>query len=242
MRIGEILSLKKNDIDWTKDPVWINIRGETTKTGDPRTVYLSDEAKIYLHKWINEEHDDYFKNIKQRVERLSEHKNSANGRLTRIKDMHQHDDGRLFPITRQTAEAYWQTMLKRANLDQRDPSTNMRVLHLHTTRKFFRTMMIKPLGVDVCEAILGHKGYLTDAYRRYSKDDLARLYKENQKHVTIIKEPVDIDKLEKTMDSRLQEKEADIQRLKLDFIEAKLRSQDMEKEISEMKKLLGKNK
>lgn len=212
MRIGEILQLKIGDVDLNMTPIWINIRGETTKTGDARTVFVSDETAVYLKKWINEEREDYLKNIRQRMERLSKHNNFKG-----LKDHHKTDDGRLFPVTRQTAESYWQLMLKRANLDKHDPTTNVRELHLHVLRKFFRTNMAKPLGLDVTEAVMGHRGYLTEAYRRYSKHDLAKMYQENQEYVTVIQEPKSLEKLDadsKTKDTKIKNLEEELEGLK----------------------------
>ena len=233
MRLGEILQLKISDIDWKQKPVWINIRGETTKTGDPRTVYLTEEASNVLENWmyIKDENgktnrDKWFETVQSRMQKLAEAKPEL---FKKLKDRHKHDDGTIFPITRQTAESYWQTMLKRANLDMRDTSTNLRVLHFHTLRKFFRSSMAKPLGLDVTEALMGHSGYLTDAYRRYSKSDLAKLFLDNQQHVTVIQEPKDVKKLEQDMDKRLQEKDQqmksmqeEIQLMKAEILEMRL--------------------
>jgi integrase len=211
MRIGEILQLKMGDIDLSMTPIWINIRGETTKTGDARTVFVSDEAAIYLRKWMNEQRGQYLKDVKQRMERLSTHKNFKG-----LKDHHKTDDGRVFPITRQTAESYWQLMLKRSNLDKHDQTTNIRELHLHTLRKYFRTNMAKPLGLDITEAIMGHRGYLTESYRRYSKQDLAKMYQENQEYITVIQEPRSLEKLD--ADSKMKDEKIKELTDKLDYM------------------------
>ena len=223
MRLGEIMQIKRENIDLNMDPIWINIPGEITKTGDARTVYLSDETAIYLRKWLSDEKDSegnyvegtrakYLQDIKQRMNQMATHEKYKD-----FANKHQADDGKIFPISRQTAESYWQLMLKRANLDQRDPTTKVRVLHLHTLRKFFRTNMAKPLGVDITEAILGHRGYLTDAYRRYPKHDLAQLYKEKQEYVTIIQEPKALEKLDaenKVKDDKIRKLEDELEGLK----------------------------
>lgn len=212
MRIGEIIGIKKENIDFNMDPVSINISGEITKTGNPRTVPVSDEAAIYLRKWINEDREKYLKAIKHRMQQMAKHK-----KYKAFENKHKTDDGRVFPITRQTAESYWQLMLKRANLDQKDSITKVRVLHLHTLRKFFRTNMAKPLGVDVTEAIMGHRGYLTEAYRRYSPQDIAKLYKEKQEYVTVIQEPKAIEKLDaenKTKDEKIKNLMEELEGLK----------------------------
>ena len=208
MRIGEILALNKNDIDLSKNPAWVNIRSETTKTGDARTVYLSDESRIALDRWLNDR-KRWIANAKSKMEKLSKYKG-----FEKVTSRHEKDNGTIFPVTRQTLESYWQIMLKRANLDMRDPTTNVRVLHAHVLRKFFRTNMAKPLGLDVVEALLGHRGYLTEAYRRYSKEDMAKIYQKNMDHVTVIQEPKNLEKLENDMGEKLQEKDEEIRKLK----------------------------
>lgn len=211
MRINEILQLKMEDIDLNMTPIWVNIRGETTKTGDPRTVYVSDETAIYLRSWMNKDRAEYLKNIKQRMKQMARHKKYKD-----FAKLHQIDDGRVFPITRQSAESYWQLMLKRANLDQRDSTTKVRILHEHVLRKFWRNNMIKPLGPDVCEALLGHRSYLSQAYRRYSKQDLAKMYQENQEYITVIQEPKSLEKLDedsKKKDEKIKELEIKIENI-----------------------------
>ncbi len=52
MRIGEALKLKVEDLDLTSDPLRINIRGEYTKTGNPRIAFISCEAKESLEEWL----------------------------------------------------------------------------------------------------------------------------------------------------------------------------------------------
>ena len=52
MRIGEALRLKVEDVDLTSDPPKINIRGEYTKTGNPRIAFISFEARESLEEWL----------------------------------------------------------------------------------------------------------------------------------------------------------------------------------------------
>ncbi len=52
MRIGEALKLQVDDVDLTSEPARINIRGEYTKTGNPRVAFISFEAKEALEEWL----------------------------------------------------------------------------------------------------------------------------------------------------------------------------------------------
>jgi len=227
-RIGELTQLKLTDIpNLNNNPIWIMLPGEITKTGDPRTVFVSDETAVYLRKWVNEDREEYLKNIKHRMNQMSTHE-----KYKHFSKKHQTDDGRLFPISRQTAESYWQLMLKRANLDQRDTTTNMRVLHCHVLRKWFRTMMGKPMGIDACETVLGHSGYLTNEYRKIPEDELARIYYANQEYITVIQEPKSLEKL----DSDLTGLKNDFQKIMNKWLITKDENETLRKENEELKK------
>ena len=51
--------------------------------------------------------------------------------------------------------------------------------------KFFRTKMAQLIPVDVTEALMGHERYLTEVYRRYTEEDLAKFYKQGEQDVSI---------------------------------------------------------
>ena len=52
MRIGEALQLELDDIDLDSDPAKISIRGEYTKSGDPRYTFISGETKEHILEWL----------------------------------------------------------------------------------------------------------------------------------------------------------------------------------------------
>lgn len=58
----------------------------------------------------------------------------------------------------------------------KDKSTNRRILHPHTLRKYFRTEGAKAISVDILEALMGHSEGQTEAYRRYSLDQMREAY------------------------------------------------------------------
>ena len=65
MRIGEALKLTLNDIDLEKEPARINIKGEYTKTGNPRIAFCSKEAKEAIKEWLRVR-NDYLKTSSRR--------------------------------------------------------------------------------------------------------------------------------------------------------------------------------
>lgn len=52
MRIGEIVQLRLSDIDFETKPTTINIRAETTKTKEARTVFISQEVTSCLKQYL----------------------------------------------------------------------------------------------------------------------------------------------------------------------------------------------
>ncbi len=51
------------------------------------------------------------------------------------------------------------------------------------------------IPVDVVEALMGHEGYLTEVYRRYSVEDLANFYKEGEHALFVFTESGEVSKL-----------------------------------------------
>ena len=171
MRIGEILQLVPEDVILKHDPPRINIRGEYTKTGRSRTVFISNEASDALEAWYDER-DNWIEN--------------ATKKLGAIRIYDYTKDPRIFPIHRSMCSVMWNNMLRKANLDERDLTTGTRKLHIHVLRKYFRTnLTYAGMPLDVVEALMGHSGYLTDAYQRYSLEQLAEMYKKVVNSISI---------------------------------------------------------
>jgi len=160
MRIGELLKTELDDIFLNEEPVRIQIRGEVTKTGNSRHVFISQEAKEAIIEWLKVR-DDYLK-----ASALKSHFYEKSS-----------DDPRLFPFIVSTSYSMWKKALHKSGLNGRDKSTNREKLHPHVLRKFFRTMLgASGLQTDVIEALMGHEGYLTEVYRKYSLKTLREFY------------------------------------------------------------------
>lgn len=169
MRIGETVKLALDDIHLDEEPVRITIPGDITKSGDPRTVFISREAAAAVRVWLD---------VREKWLRSSVNRN--NGLLKHHKKEHMkkiiEDDDRIFPVHEATIQESFARALQKAGLDEIDPKTNRRRIHLHQCRKFFRTTMAQRIPVDVVELLLGHNGYLSDAYVRYTEDELRQYY------------------------------------------------------------------
>ena len=114
--------------------------------------------------------EGYIKTAAARVKGLHEEGYAGPKRL---------DDNRLFPFEDTAYRRGLQTTLERAGLADRCEETGRFMIHPHGLRKFFRTRLAAAAGVDVAEKLMGHEGYLTNAYVRLTEEDLSRAYQEH---------------------------------------------------------------
>jgi integrase/ribosomal protein L37E len=156
MRIGAALSIHLDDLDLANNH--IILRGEFTKSGEPRHIFFSNETKDLLKDWLG-----------RREHYLETAINRSRHNKTK-------DDPRLFPFSDDTARHIWVNALKKTGNGQKDKSTNRLRLHPHVLRKFFRTKLGAVIPVDVVEALMGHEEYLTSVYRKYSVEQLKDIY------------------------------------------------------------------
>jgi len=59
MRIGEILQLRKSDLDFSKERIQVNIRASITKLKQARLTFLSKEAEKYLKPFLENLEDNF---------------------------------------------------------------------------------------------------------------------------------------------------------------------------------------
>ena len=201
IRIGELCQIKEEDIDFSYKPTKIEIKREYTKTGNRRTVFVSDECSDAIKEWLKEK-PAYLKYAVKKCN-FPQYTKSVN-------------DDRIFPMRPNVARKKWNRLLERTGLTQKDRSTTQvrYKIHPHVTRKFFRTVMPEKISVDVTEYLLGHEEGLTAVYRRYGDDKrkLAELYKEGMGKVTIFEtDPEDIQEFKEEMSKEMDEKDKQIQ-------------------------------
>jgi len=175
MRIGEALQIDISDIDLTTTPAQIVIRGENTKSGETRTCFIGAEAKESVIEWLKVR-DSYLKSSLNRNNGLVEKANAKrkNGA-----------DTRLLPFTDSNMRAMWENALSKAGLWSKDNTTQRSQYRIHGLRKFFRSQLALSCPVDIVEALMGHEGYLTGAYRRYTVKQMAEFFSKAEHYVTI---------------------------------------------------------
>jgi hypothetical protein len=55
---------------------------------------------------------------------------------------------------------------------------------------------------DVVEALMGHEGYLTEVYRRYSEEDLAAFYKKGEHALAVFSNGAEVSKLKSDIEEK----------------------------------------
>jgi integrase len=175
VRIGEALNIKLKDVDLSKEPPEFIVRGEYTKGGETRVVFISKEAKAALEEWLNVR-DDYIRASLNRNKGLVE--KAAAGQKTGT-------DERVFPFSVAVVREFWSRALLKAGLHEKDNSTGRLQYRIHGLRKFFRSQLALSCPVDIVETLMGHEGYLTDAYRRYTRKQMGEYYLKAEHHVTV---------------------------------------------------------
>jgi len=223
MRIGEALKLKVEDVDLTSDPARINIRGEYTKTGNPRVAFISSEAKEFLQEWLKIRNSELETAIKR-------------SRFEKAKE-----DRRIWAFETTTAYYIWRSAIAKsgfANKFQYNNGLERYTVHPHVLRKFFRTRMATVIPVDVVESLMGHEGYLAEVYRRYSLEDLAKFYKQGEHTLLVFSDNEGVAKLRAEVEERNRQLQTLINGLVSENMELKAKLSSFEKQMLEMQKTI----
>lgn len=174
-RIGELLQVKMDDLDLDSEPARIHLRAEYTKNGiSDRYVFLTDEAKEYLLNYL-----EWRKGRKKR-----------NGEP--------YDAEEIFPFTRPNATRMLNTAQKKAGVKEKDNKTGRRRIHIHSTRKFFRSNC--GLEDALTHSIMGHRKYLDPSYLRVNPDRAGKEFAKNMDNLQVLE-------VGKTSETRLRETE-----------------------------------
>jgi len=185
-RIGEALQLKVSDLDLEADPPRAYIRPEYTKGGfGGRTVFFTYETRDTIEEYLKSK----FLVNKRMPKRI------YNPKLRRYIRPYKSNEERVWDFNYSTAREMLIEALRRAGLDERDPRTGRRKIHIHSTRKFFRSNCGLPDAL--VHALMGHTGYLDQSYLRADPQRAAEEYKAIAiPRLTIFERTATTDKLE----------------------------------------------
>jgi len=214
MRIGEAVQVRLHDLDLDASPAAIEIRAEFSKNGCRRTAFISSEATDKVRSWL-EVRDDYL--------------DAAAARASGAVPARDATDPRLFPFSIGTAEDMWARALGECGLDERDERTGRLIRPLHSLRGFFSSQLGLGCPEPIVQELMGHEGYLTDAYRRYSRQQLADAYRAAEHHVTILV-PAEYKALKSQVSERLQAHSEILESVVLENVQLKGRLQQLEQQ------------
>jgi integrase len=229
IRIGEALNSNLDDIYLDEKPARFQIRGEITKTGNPRHAFISSEAKEALVEWFKVR-EAY---LEAAVRKSRFYKKSG-------------EDPRIFPFEPRTAYSIWTKALHKSRLNGKDKSTGREKIHPHVLRKHFRTRLATVIPVDVVEALMGHEGYLTEVYRRYSLEDLKKFYLQGEPSLLVFTDTKEIVEFQKVLEKKSKELKKDVEekstRLQVLVNSLALENQSLKTELERNKVDLDKTK
>lgn len=94
-----------------------------------------------------------------------------------------HESPRLFPLSKSRAYHKLSSAFGKGIVVQR--SEGRKDVHPHSLRKLFFTTALKVVGRELAEALIGHKQYLDQAYRRLTLDEIAASYARLESSLTL---------------------------------------------------------
>jgi len=165
MRISELLQLRIQDIDFTKNPTTIIIKAETTKTRETRITCISTEATNALQDFIK----------RYKIE---------NYLFLRNNHTSEEDYTKNVTVTRQSFERMLRHV--RSNIPElnKKNENGRNSIHFHALRAWFKTQVTDAHQSDFAEALMGHKS-LKLVYYRQNDSARAKIYLDIEHALTI---------------------------------------------------------
>jgi len=167
-RVSEILNARTSDMHDDIRPVSIYIR--KTKTSEPRTVFITDEAYEALRAWFKVR-GEYLRQAGERAKSLNVEK--------------EREDPRLFPFKLTVIYRAWHRALRKAGLLEKDAETGRNALTVHRLRAWNRDRVSSVIGPDYAEIFLGHIDQYGNTYKDATEPTLREKYRLCQEALTI---------------------------------------------------------
>lgn len=154
-RAGETAEVLLSDVNGDL----VTIRDEIAKGGHGGKVYLTSEAREYLDLWLKNR-DRYLEMTDK------QHQALIKAGLSKPRPG---GDQRLFGCTYASLNLIFARLYKK--VDGEKGKYNRSKVTTHSTRKYFRTIAVKTMPLDLVEKIMRHTGYLTAQYVRITDEE-----------------------------------------------------------------------
>jgi len=92
--------------------------------------------------------------------------------------------------------------------------------------------------VDVVEALMGHEGYLTEVYRRYSLEDLAKFYKQGE-HTLLVFVGEEVSRLRAEIEERNRQLQTLINGLATENMELKTQVKHLTDKLERLESIVN---
>jgi len=146
-RIGELVQVRKKDIDTDGERWKIKIRSETTKTKSARTTFMSKEAMKYSRRLLESKDDDdlvWGVNVNP-IHSIVNEQSALRGYLDKL------------------------------GMGKKNEKNSYRKITTHSFRAYFFTRAVRAIGENYAHKMTGHGGYLLE-YDRYDDKKKLELY------------------------------------------------------------------
>ncbi len=183
MRIGELVELRVQDVDFGNKPTKVYLRAEITKTRQYRETFLTEEAtlalKDYLKRFFGWKEDSSNEQLNEK---------HIFGPVIKPKK-----SGKFCAFSAQyTLQMALHSLIKTIPELSINNENGRKAIHFHAFRKYFRTTVGNVCGRDYAEALMGH-GFYMDTYYQLPEEKQRQMYLDAEPYLTIS----DFEKVEK---------------------------------------------
>ena len=190
MRAQEAVSLHIKDFDLGSIPAKVSLRGEYTKTGVDRTIFLTNEFAQQLKLWL-----DYKYRTRRVTYHNQENTTSKHKTITEYRTPKRDDKDLVFavyqnkgipkPISlyQDLVRSFQKTLDRMGKGAREDGNERRRQITLHSFRRFVKTS-ISDLGyADYSEYFIGHSG---STYWRKKDSEKAEIFRKIEPYLTFL--------------------------------------------------------
>jgi integrase len=192
MRAQEALSLRIKDfhLDEKLMPARLSIRGEFTKTGEDRTVFLTNEMVQQLNLWLEYKYRTRrvsYKNLQNSASKnktITEYRTPIKGDTDLVFAVYQDKTmPKLLSLYQDMDRSFAKTLDRMGRGTREDGNGRRRQITLHSFRRFVKTA-ISDLGyADYSDYFIGHSG---STYWRKKDSEKAELFRKIEPYLTFL--------------------------------------------------------